>query len=216
MHPVDDFKATSKPLSTAVLRAMGNHLDSHQFSLKDLVREICNSKIYQVKDVRREEGRWTLRGLVPLRSMQDRRKAFPHALELPKEWIPDSEFESTYWDHRDADWPGYRVPDKEKKALDAFVTIRNGDVKKMKSDLRFWSVRMRAIAHKPEVAIPDNELHGWYGCDQRLTDTIPYRVLAAVVEQGKESWYFRLVGPADTVDDWRQEFAALVKKLSKE
>ena len=47
VEPVDDFKATSKPLSMAVLKAMANTLKSEEFSLQTLIRGVCNSDTYQ-------------------------------------------------------------------------------------------------------------------------------------------------------------------------
>jgi hypothetical protein len=41
------------------------------------------------------------------------------------------------------------------------------------------------------------------------------RMLGAIVEASDGPWYFKLVGPLETVSGWRDEFVAMVKSASR-
>ncbi|MCP4173251.1 MAG: DUF1549 domain-containing protein [Fuerstiella sp.] len=48
VEPVDDIRATNPPTNPAMLQALADHLISHNFDLKQLIRIIMNSRLYQL------------------------------------------------------------------------------------------------------------------------------------------------------------------------
>jgi len=55
------------------------------------------------------------------------------------------------------------------------------------------------------------DLKGTYTGDKDAGAMENSRLLAAVVEAADGPWYFKLVGPADTVGPWKEDFVAMVK-----
>ena len=48
IEPVDDVRASNPPVNGPLLNALANHLVQSQFDLRSLVREICQSRVYQL------------------------------------------------------------------------------------------------------------------------------------------------------------------------
>ena len=40
-------------------------------------------------------------------------------------------------------------------------------------------------------------------------------MLGAIVEASDGPWFFKLVGPADTVGDWKDEYVAMLKAAKR-
>jgi hypothetical protein len=112
----------------------------------------------------------------------------------------------------------YKVPDKEKKGADAQLALfyfgpRND---MLEDNLRRWAQQMGAADPKTEVLQGKCKIHlvdlkGTYTGDQQQGPQENQRLLAAVVENVDGPWYFKLVGPADTVGPWREEFITMLK-----
>lgn len=51
VDPEDDLRVTNPPSNPALLDALARHFIEHQFDLKDLVRTICVSRVYQLSAV---------------------------------------------------------------------------------------------------------------------------------------------------------------------
>ena len=112
----------------------------------------------------------------------------------------------------------YKVPDKEKKGADAQLALfyfgaRNG---MLDDNIRRWAGQMGAADPKPEVIqgkckVTLVDLKGTYTGDAQNGPQENQRMLAAVVEAADGPWYFKLVGPAETVGPWREEFVTMVK-----
>lgn len=112
----------------------------------------------------------------------------------------------------------YKVPDKAKKGADAQMAIfyfgpRND---MLEDNLRRWAQQMGAADPKTEVIQGKCKVHlvdlkGTYTGDQQQGPQDNQRLLAAVVENADGPWYFKLVGPADTVGPWREEFVTMLK-----
>ena len=112
----------------------------------------------------------------------------------------------------------YRIPDKEKKGKDAQMALfyfgPNNDM--LEDNVKRWAQQMGAADPKPEVLqgkckITLVDLKGTYTGDKDAGAMENSRLLAAVVEAADGPWYFKLVGPADTVGPWKEDFVTMVK-----
>jgi hypothetical protein len=55
------------------------------------------------------------------------------------------------------------------------------------------------------------DLKGTYTGDSKAGPQENSRMMAAVVEAADGPWYFKLVGPAESVGPWREEFITMLK-----
>lgn len=136
------------------------------------------------------------------------------AFEAPKEWTKEEPSSNM----RKAQ---YKIPDKEKTAKDAELAVFyfGAGNAMLKANLQRWGQQMGAEV-KPETIeghhkITLVDLKGTYTGDAAAGAMENARMLAAVVEGSDGPWYFKLVGPADTVGDWREEFVKLLKGAKK-
>jgi hypothetical protein len=116
----------------------------------------------------------------------------------------------------------FRVPDKEKQEKDAdmIVSYLGNRPRPIDEDVDRWSAQMGGAEGKTEkiegkckATLVD--FSGTYAGDGG-TGAIPNaRLLIAVVEAPDGPWYYKLVGPVETVSDWRDEFVALLKSAQR-
>jgi hypothetical protein len=57
VHPVDDVRVTNPPVNEPLLADLAAHLVSSKFSLRSLVRDICNSSAYQMSTTPNDTNR---------------------------------------------------------------------------------------------------------------------------------------------------------------
>jgi len=57
IEPVDDIRVSNPPVNGPLLEALSDHLVASGFSLRGLVREICNSRVYQLSIQPNESNR---------------------------------------------------------------------------------------------------------------------------------------------------------------
>jgi len=131
--------------------------------------------------------------------------------EAPKDWTKEEPANNM----RKAQ---YKVSDKAKKAGDAQLALFYfGPSNEMLEDnIKRWGQQMGADEFKPEkiegkCKITLVDLKGTYTGDSKAGPQEGSRLLAAVVESDSGPWYFKLVGPADTVGPWRDEFITMLK-----
>jgi len=112
----------------------------------------------------------------------------------------------------------YRVPDKAKKADDAQLALFYfGPSNEMLQDnVKRWAQQMGADDPKAEVIqgkckVTLVDLKGTYTGDSKTGPQENSRLLAAVVEADDGPWYFKMVGPAESVGGWREEFITMLK-----
>src|SRR5439155_930451 len=93
VHPVDDFNLRSKAISSPLLEALNRDTIDHQYSLKRLVRVLCNTRGYQMPTPEEEPDAVTFRHLVRARVVKDayvpigeRPPAPPLAFDVPAAW----------------------------------------------------------------------------------------------------------------------------------
>ena len=57
IEPVDDIRVSNPPVNAPLLDALSEHLVAYQFSLRKLVRDICQSRVYQLSTQPNESNR---------------------------------------------------------------------------------------------------------------------------------------------------------------
>jgi len=109
----------------------------------------------------------------------------------------------------------FRVPDREKKAADAMFTLSKLSPQPFPPNLERWAMQMGCDVPKHEELqgvhkIFFAQLDGEYRSD--AGDEVPAaRMLGAMVDTGEAAWFFKLVGPIDTVGDYRDDFLKMLK-----
>lgn len=116
----------------------------------------------------------------------------------------------------------YRIPDKEKTAKDAELALFyfGPNAGGIKANIDRWAQQMGAVEAKTEVIEGAHKIHlvdlkGTYTGDAAAGAQENSRMLGAIVEAADGPWFFKLVGPADTVGDWREEYIAALKAAKK-
>jgi hypothetical protein len=56
VEPVDDLRATNPPSNEPLLAALAAHLQDHNFDLKELIRAICTSHVYELSSLPTERN----------------------------------------------------------------------------------------------------------------------------------------------------------------
>jgi hypothetical protein len=113
----------------------------------------------------------------------------------------------------------YRVPDRSGRAGPASLTLFNfgGPASTLESNIERWEGQMgggEADVKKIEgAACPATlvDISGTYSGDDRTNPLENARLLVGVVETSKGTWYFKLVGPAATVDGWKIPYIDFLK-----
>lgn len=116
----------------------------------------------------------------------------------------------------------YKLPDKEKTAKDAELAIFyfGPNAGGIKANIDRWAQQMGGAEVKTEVIEGAHKVHlidlkGTYTGDAAAGPQENARMLGAIVEASDGPWFFKLVGPADTVGDWKDEYVAALKTAKK-
>jgi hypothetical protein len=132
--------------------------------------------------------------------------------EAPKEWTKETPKSNM----RKAQ---YKVPDKEKKAKDAELLLFffGPNAGTIDANLKRWAGQMGQATFTPEkiegaCKITLVDIKGSYQERPDAEAIADARMIAAVVETADGPWFFKLVGPADTVGDWREETVKMLKE----
>lgn len=132
--------------------------------------------------------------------------------EAPKEWTKE-EPSSTM---RKAQ---YKVPDKEKKAKDAELTLSffGKGAGGIEANLKRWQAQMGGAEGKPEqiegkCKITLVDLKGTYTPGFGGAAVENARMLGAIVTTDAGLWFFKLVGPQETVGGWKDEMVKMLKE----
>jgi hypothetical protein len=109
----------------------------------------------------------------------------------------------------------YQVPDRKKEAKDAAFTLSTTRGW-TQDDFDRWSAQMGGATPKVErfegkckVTLVD--LTGTYRSDIDPTPIENARMLIGIVDTADRPWFFKLVGPTETVSGWYDDFLAMVK-----
>lgn len=149
--------------------------------------------------------------LAPLDSARGRQDESLIKFEAPKDWTKEKPSSTM----RKAQ---YKVPDKEKKGKDAEFTLAffGKNAGGVKANLERWYKQMGVTEGKPEelegkckVTLVD--LKGTYTPGFGGAPIENARMLGAIAETDDGLWFFKLVGPADTVGGWREDYVKMLK-----
>ena len=145
------------------------------------------------------------------------KEAKPPAAEMlsyktPPEWISEEPANQM----RKAQ---YKIPARKGKSEPAALTLFTfgGPAASLEGNIERWREQMgggdASVSKIEGSACPATivDIAGNYSGDDRGKPMENARLLVAVVEAGERTWYFKFVGPADTVDGWRDAFLELLK-----
>jgi hypothetical protein len=220
VHPVDDFNFRSKALSPALLESLVRDMRDHEYSLKRLVRVICNTANYQMPTPEELPLASTFRHSAKLRLEQGpyyplsrTPPALPVSFDAPAKWTRVSA--------RDGAKATYLIPDKSDKTRFIDLSLRSGKVDKSTMDSLNNQFENRKSQSKEELVegktkVSLTEISGKYCCDRKLDGPTDYLIWMAGFEAADgKSYHVRLQGPVDSVGGWREEFLSLLKSLGK-
>ncbi len=113
----------------------------------------------------------------------------------------------------------YRVPDRGGKSEAASLTLFSfgGPAASLESNIERWEGQMgggTASVKKVEGAASPTtlvDISGTYASDDQGKPLENARLLVGVVETSRGTWYFKLVGPAATVDGWTIPYVDFLK-----
>jgi hypothetical protein len=219
IEPVDDFNKMNVPIGGGALGAMSRDLKEGGYSLKRLVRTICNMQNYQLPtpDVApdAESFRHLSHRRIGLGGFAERPKRGAQKLDigLPDSWKCVTPMGSTFG-ARDL----FRIPDPKAPARHAELRMYEGP--KLPESLNVNlaqfvkpAVREELLAGKLKWKL--KEVTGTFNCWAWSDRPLEYSILSAVVEPGSGlSYAFRLEGPADLVAFWREEFVGRIKSAA--
>ena len=83
VDPVDDMRVSNPPSNPELLDYLGKRLAFYNFEIKELVREICNSRTYQLATKRNESNRWDEREFSHQKIRRMRAEVLQEAEVLP-------------------------------------------------------------------------------------------------------------------------------------
>jgi hypothetical protein len=224
-HPTDEFNrvSLSRQDPKGLLEPLTKDMVENKYSIKRVVRAICASNVYRMRQPDPADPRpavddsWKKYRLPPEPSRNLTTTGLPGVppFDRPEAWIAQTAVRLHQRPTSGSLRAVYAVPDKEKRAADALLVISNtGDPEAgVRSALKraegAKSERM-ALEGKHAVTLVDSV--GRFTCDQDLPAYTETRMLHGIVRREKGSvWFFTLIGPPETVGDWRDDFEKMLK-----
>jgi len=216
LNPVDDFNLKNRPLSPALLEAMVRTLQGNNYSVKFLVRVICNTQAYQMPtpeeapeaDSFRHLARKLLapRVYAPLGA-----NAAPPTppVELPTGWTRVKAPAGTL--------ALFLIPDKEDKAQVVELRKVSGGLEKgawlaQTGLIDPMKTSVVNLAGKGGLGITFTEQAGMNWCQLRSDGPVDYRFWVVEVQAAKP-YHLRVGGPAELLDPWHDDFVSFLKTL---
>jgi len=216
VHPVDDFNLKNKAASPALMQALTTDTIDHKYSLKRLVRVICNTNAYQMPTPEEAPDAMSFRHQVGGRIARGR--YYPVTSKAPE--IPLRFEAPASWTRMNSSGPKalYVVPGKTDPLRRVELTLHTG-----KRDKDFVEVHCgnfvkpkkntQVLQGKGSVTL--SEISGMNTCIQGSDGPVDYTILAAVVEPPEGAYTFKFEGPTALVNEWREEFLTLLKGAGK-
>jgi hypothetical protein len=214
--PGDDFNLRNKALSPSLLDTLLRSFVDGGSSIRYLVRTVCLTKAYRLATPEEAPGDYSSFRHVARASRAEARYRLPRKGEP----APPLRMEAAEaWTRRAGSGSSalWTLPDKEGKAADAELRMTRRVLST--GELESWANRFGAAKFRQEPLdgkIPGtlHELTGSYTCDRHADGPYEARLLIASLRNEKDAWLLELVGPAETVDDWRKDFVERVLRAT--
>lgn len=217
LNPVDDFALKHKAASPLLFEILSRDLIDHKYSLKRLVRVICATQSYQMATPEEAPEATSFRHLVGARVANGRYSPLPAkslsvplSLDVPAAWTRMKEnfgAKALYVVRAKGTAPGTaELTLFEGKKDRVFLESAIGQFVKPKKASDSFDA-------KGKVTL--GEISGSNTCIPGKDGPTDYVVLAAVVEFSATGVFtFRFEGPASIVNEWREEFRALLQSAT--
>jgi hypothetical protein len=215
VHPVDDFNLKNKALSPALLEAMTRDLIDNGYSLKRLLRAICNSEEYQLPLPAPNQEFVSFRHLAARKFVLGRydlyvgkppvRPALSYA--FPEAWTPVR----PRFGGSGARFM-HRIPDPQDKLRNAELLVYEGKESPTPNAAQFLKPKTATSTVQGKLKFELSELTGVTACRVGSDGPISYTMVTARAELPSGSvTTIRLEGPADLVEVLRESFTALLR-----
>jgi hypothetical protein len=213
VDPVDDFNLKNKADSTAVMESLVRDQIANGYSLKRLIRTICNTKDYQLQTPEEAPDGYSFRHHLAVRYALGGyaypvAKGAPLSVEFttPETWVRVRKRIGTSGARM-----LFRVPDPKNPTRNAELWVYETK-QPVPNALQYVRPKTQSTALSGKLPTTLEELSGTYTCLQFADGPVEWTVLAANLEpsQGK-TVAFRLEGPPDVVASCRGDFEALLK-----
>lgn len=212
VEPVDDLGAVNRPISDTLLKGLTRDTVDHQYSLKRLVRVICGTQAYQMPLPEEAPDASSFRHSAEARATRGRytpavgKPALPIALEVSPGWMrmrAQSGAKAVFLARGKADRSLFaemslHVGKKDKVFLDTNIT----QFVKPKKETQVLQGKLKVVLG--EVSGPNTCIRGAQG-------PVEYTVLTALIEAKDGPYTFRFEGPSAVVNEWREDFLAMLK-----
>lgn len=216
VHPVDDFDRMRAPFSQAALDALARDTHANRNSLKRLVRILCATSAYQLPTPEEMPGATSFRHVMKQRAAPGmglhkpltKPTPLPLAFDTPAGWL-------RVWDR----YKGkglFLVRGKSDPTLTAEVWLADKDRSKQILETnvaQFAGAKKRSEVLQGALKVTLGELAGLNSCIRGSDGPVDWIVIAAVVEAPAGPHTVRFEGPASVVNEWREEFRALLQGL---
>jgi len=213
VHPIDDFNLKNKALSPALMETLVRDLIDNGYSLKRLLRTICNSQEYQMPLPQGEAEATSFRHLAARRYGLGRyevwagkpvaRLSFDY--KFPESWAPVRPrlggISARFM---------HRVPDPNDPSRNAELLVFEAKPREPFVS-QFEKPKTATSTVEGKVSFALSEISGAYTCRLGSDGPLDYAILTARSEGKGTVTTYRLEGPADLVAWWREEFLALLK-----
>jgi hypothetical protein len=215
VHPIDDFNLKNKAMSPALLEALVRTTMDNAYSLKHLLRVICNTEEYQLPLPQEGQEFESYRHLA--------RRKFVLGLYDVYAGTPIVRLQSSYkfpesWTPVRPRFPGvtakfvHRVPDPKEGSRNAEVLLFEGKESREPNAAQFLKPKTATSTVAGKLTFTLSEITGTYTCRQGSDGPLDYTMVTARAEAAPDRIVtIRLEGPADLVAASRDEFLKLLQ-----
>jgi len=218
VNGVDDFNLKNKPLSLPLLELLTKSVAENKYSVKSLVRLICNTQAYQQPTPEEAPDGESFRHLAARKRLPRNYPAplasstLPLSLTLPADWVRVREGGG-------ATKGLFLIPDKSRPGWTVELKLLQGRLPE--EQWTQWSGHLEqpkktptVLTGKDGVKITFTELSGANFCRLEASGPVDFVVWVAVVEAAKPLT-FQAAAPAEVLAPWRDDFIALLKSSSQ-
>ncbi len=217
VSPVDDFDPRRSPLSQPLLDALVKTTVESNYSIKHLVRVVCNTQAYQMPTPAEAPDAESFRHLAARKNaprayapLPERPPPLPLGFEAPLPWARVKS-------------PGkalalWLIPAKDDPARTVELGLYTGA-----PDPQPWTISgkmdpMKSVANavvgKGRLKITWTEQWGSNWCRPEAEGPVDWRLWVASVETTRPL-HVRVAGPGDLLDPWREDFRRFLESLER-